>query len=139
MGEEISLTRTGITAEEFARISHLLRRSKTNATVEAFEEAAAAAFDRTCCISATSGGIAIELALMQQVLMPPRAASRSNWPWRPLESARVTKSFCPPSVPVRPQLEHKDSAPRFSRSMSTPEPSACASKMRKRPSVNAPG
>ena len=63
MGEEISLTRTGITAEEFAGISHLLRRSKANATVEAFEEATAAAFDRTCCISATSGGIAIELAL----------------------------------------------------------------------------
>ena len=63
MGEEISLTRTGITAEEFAGISHLLRRSKANAAVEAFEEAEAAAFDRTCCISATSGGIAIELAL----------------------------------------------------------------------------
>ena len=44
MGEEISLTRTGITAEEFAGISHLLRLSKANATVEAFEEATAAAF-----------------------------------------------------------------------------------------------
>lgn len=63
MSDVIPLRHVELRSVEVDAITRLLRNADEGATVDAFEEAFAAWVDRSFCISTTSGGSAVEIAL----------------------------------------------------------------------------
>jgi hypothetical protein len=82
LSDVIPLRQVELKAEEIEAITRLLRNTDEGATVDAFEEAFAAWIDRSYCVSTTSGGSAVEIALAacgvqpgDRVLLPAVGAS----------------------------------------------------------------
>ena len=63
MSDEIPLSKFNMTHEEVRAIASLLRNTRSGATVDAFEQTMAARMGRPHCISTTSQGSAIEVAM----------------------------------------------------------------------------
>ena len=82
VSDAIPLRHVELKAEEVEAMARMLRGASEGATVDAFEEAFAASMGRTCCVSTTSGGTAVEIALAacgvqrgDRVLVPAIGAS----------------------------------------------------------------
>ena len=70
MSDEIPLSKFNMTHEEVRAIATLLRNTRAGSTIDAFEETMAARMGRPNCISTTSLGTAIEVAMAAFGLEP---------------------------------------------------------------------
>lgn len=114
VSDAIPLTRVDLKADEIEAISRLLRNADDGTAVDAFEQAFCAYLDRPYCVSTTSGGTAVEIALAaygvhngDEVLMPAVGASAAV-------AATTRLGATPVCVDVDPQtlcMSAKDAEP----------------------------
>ena len=110
MSDAIPLRHVELKAREVEAMARLLRNASEGATVDAFEEAFAASLGRTCCVSTTSGGTAVEIALAacgvqrgDRVLVPAIGATAAIAAIARLGAMPVCVDVVPQSLTMRPE------------------------------------
>ena len=114
VSEAIPLTRVAISRDETEDISRLLRNADDGTAVEALEETVAAHLGRPWCVTAASGGTAVEIALAAcdvhagcEVILPAIGASAAIAATQRLGATPVCADVDPQSLCMRPEDAEK--------------------------------
>jgi perosamine synthetase len=109
VSDVIPLRHVELKAEEVEAMARLLRNAPEGAAVDAFEEAFGTSLDRPCCVSTTSGGTAVEIALAasgvqrgDRVLVPAVGASAAIAATSRLGAVPICVDVDPQTLCMRP-------------------------------------